>query len=121
MRKKGLVPTEAEIKENAERTYRHFESSSVLRRLGIGPKGTFFYVSGFTPEGKFVAWGPMEGGLTEATALAKGLIESEVFEAGTRDLKKFKQELKSELMRRGVDPDKALRRMSSKDWEKKEH
>ena len=114
MKKKGLVPTETEIRANAERTYQSFQSQNVLRRLGIGPKNTYFYVFGWTPEGKCVVWGAMPEGLSEATALAKGLIEGEVFELDTRDLKRAKQEIKAELLRRGMNPDEALKRISSK-------
>ena len=110
-----LVPTSEDIKANAERTYAQFESGNILRRLGIGPKEAYFYVYGFTPDlGRPMCWGPMPDGQAEATAAAKGLVEGEVFELNTRDLKKAKSEIKAELLRRGENPDKALRRLYSK-------
>lgn len=104
------VPTSEDIKRNAERSYKYFESASVLRRLGI-TRDMYFYVYGFTPEGKPVCWGPLPQ--EEAEAAGRGLISGEVFELDTRDFKKAKQEIKAELMRRGTSPDTALRRMYS--------
>ena len=121
MKKKTLIPTSEEIKANAENTYAQFQSANILRRLGIGPKGTYFYVFGWTPEGKAVCWGPMPDGLQEALAASKGLVEGEVFEMDTRDLTRAKQEIKAELMRRGMNPDKALKRMSSKQEKEEEN
>ncbi len=110
-RKKG-APTPSDIKKQAERTYKHFSAKSVLKRLGIKTHDVYFYVYGFIPDsGKCVCWGPLGG--EEADAAARGLLEGEVFELETIDLKKAKSEIKAELARRGVDLGTALQPMSS--------
>jgi len=110
MARKARVPTSQDVKANAEKTYRKFLPQTMLRSLGIGGKPTYFYVYGFTEGGKQMFWGPMPR--EQAEAAGCGLIEGEVFELETRDLKKATQAIKAELLKRGIDPDKALSRMS---------
>lgn len=109
MSRKFGPPTSEDVQKNAERTYKHFQPNEVMRRLGIGVTPTYFYVHGFTPEGKPICYGPVPK--EEAEALGRGLIEGEVFELNTSNFAKAKSEIKAELMRRGVPPDNALRRM----------
>jgi len=119
MSRKG-IPTPESVQANAKRTYEHFSPTNVRDRLGIGRKDTFFYVYGFTPDqGRAICWGPIPEGLDMARAAAKGLVGGEVFELDTRDLKRAKSEIKAELLRRGANPDEALKRLYGKPEEEK--
>jgi hypothetical protein len=104
------VPTSASIQQKAEQTYERFLPKTMLRSMGIGSKPTYFFVYGVTPGGKIVYWGPIPR--DEADACAAGLINGEVFEMDIKDLRKATQAIKAELLKRGEDPDKALKRMS---------
>ncbi len=104
-------PTSEDIKENAEKTYRRFDPRQVMKRLGMQPKGVYFYVYGFTQKGKAVFWGPMTDD-DEAESAARGLVDGEVFELETRDMTKGVRLIKAELLRRQQPPDSVLRRMS---------
>ncbi len=108
MPRKARVPSSASVKANAERTYQRFLPATMLRSLGIGTKTKYNYVYGITPGGKIVYWGPLP--MDEADACAAGLIDGEVFEIDTRDLRKATQAIKAEKLRRGGDPDQALSR-----------
>jgi len=74
------------------------------------PDQEFFYVFGFTKEGRKVCLGPM---MTQQEADGKlaELDDGEVFELRTRDLSKATRIIKAELMNRGEDADEALKRM----------
>ena len=108
MARKARVPSSADVKANAERTYQRYLPATMLRSLGIGGKQKYNYVYGITPGGKIVYWGPLP--VDEADACASGLIDGEVFEIDTKDLRKATQAIKAEKLRRGNDPDKALSR-----------
>lgn len=88
----------------AKRTYR--DPRVVL------PSNEWSYVFGFTKMGKTVFWGPMWP--DEAEKELSRLADGEVFNFKTRSLSKATQELKAELLKRGVDPDEALKRVSHK-------
>lgn len=122
LRHKRGPPTSEDIKENAERTYHRYDPKQVMRRMGIHPKGVYFYVYGFTQKGKAVFWGPMTDD-DEAESAARGLIDGEVFELETKDMLKASRLMKAELLRRQQPPDSVLRGMSHKRyrfWENKE-
>jgi hypothetical protein len=106
-------PTSEDIKRNAERTYARYSPRAVMQSLGIVGKALCCYAYGYTPKGKVVCWGPMPP--DEAEIAVKSLIDGEVFDLDTKDLTKAKKEIKAELMRRGMNPDDALRRMYSKE------
>ena len=112
MTRRVRIPTSADVKRNAERTYQRYLPKSMLQRIGIGDKPTYFFVYGITEGGKQVFWGPIPR--DQADACATGLIAGEVFEMDIKDLRKATQAIKAELLRRGHDPDAALSRMSHK-------
>lgn len=112
MTRRVRIPTSADVKRNAEKTYQRYLPKSMLRRIGIGDKPVYFFVYGITEGGKLVFWGPIPQ--DQADACATGLIAGEVFEMDIKDLRKATQAIKAELLRRGHDPDAALSRMSHK-------
>jgi hypothetical protein len=110
MVRRGKIPTSADVKRDAERTYARYLPKTMLRTMGIGNKPTYFFVYGITEGGKQVYWGPIPR--DEADACAVGLIMGEVFEMDIKDLRKATQAIKAELLKRGQNPDMVLSRMS---------
>lgn len=74
------------------------------------PGQKFYYVFGFTGEGKKVCLGPIMDP-SEADGKLAELEDGEIFELKTRDLNKATRIIKAELMSRGEEPDEALRHM----------
>lgn len=74
---------------------------------------TYFWVFGFTLEGKKVLWGPYYT-RKDADRELVSLEDGEVFELGTRDMSRATREVKAELISRGEDPDEALRKVLHK-------
>ena len=74
---------------------------------------TYYWVFGFTLEGRKVVWGPY---YVEKDADRDLVIleDGEVFEFETRDIHKATRHIKAELLQRGEDPDEALRRVLHK-------
>jgi hypothetical protein len=106
-------PTADSIAAAAQRVYRRFAPDAVKRRLGIGGRPAHFYVWGFVPDsGKQITWGPMP--VEEADAAARGLIEGEVFEMETIQLKVATSAIKAEMLARGKEFSKVLTRVSHK-------
>lgn len=103
------VPSKNSVKANAERMKGAFSVDSVRRRLGFGSV-EYFYVYGITLKGKPLFLGPLPA--DEADSIAAGLQDGEVFIFSTRDQSKATKQIKAELLRRGVDPDLAIGRMS---------
>lgn len=73
----------------------------------------YFYVFGWTKNGKAVCWGPFMS-QHEADSSLTELDDGEVFQYDTRDLGRATRQIKAELLARGEDPDVALRRMLHK-------
>lgn len=74
------------------------------------PGQNFYYVFGFTREGKKVCLGPFMSQQDADGKLAE-LDDGEIFELKTRDLSKATRIIKAELMSRGEEADEALKRM----------
>ncbi len=70
----------------------------------------YHWVFGFTKGGKTVVWGPYYSDIEAARSLTC-LDDGEVFELDTRNVTKATREIKAALLKRGGDPDEALRRV----------
>lgn len=74
------------------------------------PGKGFYYVFGYTKEGRRVSLGPFMSE-QEADDRLVELDDGEIFELQTKDLSKATRIIKAELISRGEDADEALRKM----------
>ncbi len=82
------------------------------------PKQTFWYVFGFTKEGKKVILGPKMSAQEADTTLAT-MDDGEIFELKTRDPSRATREIKAILLERTENPDYAIERMKHQIPERK--
>ncbi len=73
----------------------------------------YYWVFGFTREGRKVIWGPHYT-QRDADRELVSLEDGEVFELDTRDIARATREIKAVLLQRGEDPDEALKRVLHK-------
>jgi hypothetical protein len=89
-----------------------------MRKVYYGPQPLvygqkYFYVLGFTKlKNKKVFWGPMSE--EEAYVALGELQDGEKFDLATRDPHRAVREVRDILIKRGVEPDEALRRLLHK-------
>jgi len=74
------------------------------------PNQLYHWVFGLTKGGKKVVWGPYYTA-TEADRVLSTLDDGEIFELSTRDVTRATREIKSDLMKRGEEPDEVLKRV----------
>ena len=96
--------------DKALRRLKKLEETTYRQPVYHYPGQPYFYVFGFTGEGKKVFLGPFTERTEADVELAK-LDDGEIFESPSRSLAKATREIKAELMSRGEDADEALRRM----------
>jgi len=96
--------------EQAQRRIKRIEDSLTHTPIYQYPNQSFYYVFGFTKEGRKVCLGPFMDS-HEADGKLAELDDGEVFELKTKDLSKATRIIKAELMSRGEDADEALRHM----------
>ena len=99
--------------DKAKRRIKRIEDSLTHQPIYHYPNQPYYYVFGFTKEGKKVCLGPLMS-QQEADGKLAELDDGEVFELGTRDLSKATRIVKAELMSRGEEPDEALKRVLHK-------
>jgi hypothetical protein len=90
------------LKRLQDRTYKQ----PVFRYPGM----KYFYVFGFTKEGKKLCLGPYCVG-AEADGVLAGLEQGEIFELDTRDLSRATRIIKEKLMERTGDADEAMKKV----------
>ncbi|MEM3426777.1 MAG: hypothetical protein QW212_00755 [Nitrososphaerales archaeon] len=89
-----------------------------LRRVYAGAQpmiygAVYYYVLGFTKEkGRKVFWGPMSE--EDAYRCLGELQDGEIFKLKTRDPRRAVREVRDLLIKRGVSPDEALRKLLHK-------
>jgi hypothetical protein len=105
-RYKGSVE---DVRKRLEKMKRNIYKDATPQVFGAD----YFYVFGWTKAGKVVSYGPFAS-QHEADSELAILEDGEVFHFATRDLSKATREIKAELLRRGVDPDEALKKMLHK-------
>jgi len=98
------------LTDRAQSRIKRIEDSLTHQPIYHYPNQPYYYVFGFTKEGKKVCLGPMMSS-QEADGKLAELDDGEVFELRTRDLSKATRIIKAELMSRGEEPDEALRHM----------
>jgi hypothetical protein len=96
--------------EKAQARVDRVEASISKQPVYHYPGQGYFYVFGFSKEGKKMCLGPYVY-QSEAESILATLEDGEVFELKTRDLKKATANIKATLLGRGVEPDEALRKM----------
>ena len=96
--------------EKAQARIKRIEDSLTHSPVYHYPGQKYYYVFGWTKEGKKVCLGPMMSS-QEADGKLAELDDGEVFELKTRDLNRAVREIKATLMSRGEEPDEALRKM----------
>jgi hypothetical protein len=108
-RTKHKTDSTTRFKQRLERMSKKMYQAPTPNIIGQG----YYYVYGWTLKGRPVFWGPFFYP-HEADASIASLAQGEAFQYPTRVLSEATRLLKAELIKRGIDPDEALNRISHK-------
>lgn len=100
-----------ELQKRADRLTKQYSHDGLVHRFG-NTRVHYWYVMGITSKGKTVIIGPFSE--TEAESEGAKLLDAELFSCDTVNISEATRQIKAELIRRGIDPDEAVSRMSHK-------
>lgn len=105
--------------DKVQKKLKRLEDKTYKQPVYRYPGQKYFWVFGFTKEGKKLVLGPYTLS-SEADARLVGLVDGEVFELDTRNESRATRIIKETLMERSGDADEAMRRVLHKKGLEKE-